>query len=100
TGGNKCSLRPVSLGKLKTQHAAVEAECALQVGHLEMHMADANLPVDEATNEGELAHVDPVAEYASYPKASKHRVAIRLISLGSLPARSTYPIKGVVPSGK
>ena len=44
-GGDESRVGAVSLGELKAEHAAVEAERTLKVGDLEMHMADANFRV-------------------------------------------------------
>ena len=40
-GGDERGLRAVALHELETENAAVEAEGAVEVGDLEMNMADA-----------------------------------------------------------
>ena len=45
-GGDKRGLGAVALGELETEDAAVEGEGALQIGHLQMNVADADAGVD------------------------------------------------------
>ncbi len=45
-GGNKRRLRPEALREFKAQHVTVKPQRALQVGHFEMHVADADAGSD------------------------------------------------------
>ena len=46
-GGNKCRLRPLALHQLEAEHAAIKVKRVIDIGDLEMDMADANAGVDE-----------------------------------------------------
>ncbi|MEY3775253.1 MAG: hypothetical protein RLZZ129_2033 [Verrucomicrobiota bacterium] len=45
-GGDKRRLRAVFLHQLETEHPAVEAEGAVEVGDLQVHVADAGAGMD------------------------------------------------------
>src|SRR6185436_15619259 len=42
-GGKEHGLRAVALGDLKAEHVAIERQRALQIGHLQMNVADPDL---------------------------------------------------------
>ena len=46
TCGDEGRARAQALCQLETEHVAVEAQCAIKVRDLEMHVADANLWMD------------------------------------------------------
>jgi hypothetical protein len=43
---DKCRLRPPALHQLEAEHAAIEFQRALDIGNLEMDMADASAGID------------------------------------------------------
>ena len=45
-GGDESGLLPQALHQLKTEHAAVERQRAIEIGDLEMHVADAYPGID------------------------------------------------------
>lgn len=47
--------RPHPLGHLEAKHAAIEAERAFQISHLQMHVADTGLGMDGLAHEGKLS---------------------------------------------
>jgi hypothetical protein len=42
-GGKKCRLLPVTLRQLKAKHIAIKTNRPLQISHLQMHVANADL---------------------------------------------------------
>lgn len=51
TSGDEGRAGAVALRELKAEHAAVEGERALQIGHLQMNVADANAGMDGRTHD-------------------------------------------------
>ncbi len=47
-GGDEGRLLRQALRQLETQHAAIEAERAIEIGHFEMDMADADAGIDRS----------------------------------------------------
>lgn len=43
---DECRLRPEALHQLEAEHATIESERAIDIRHLQVHMADARLRVD------------------------------------------------------
>ncbi len=46
--GDKRRLRAVTLHELEAEHATIEAERALEIGHLQVHVPDARFRIDGA----------------------------------------------------
>ena len=47
-GRDEGGLAAVALGQLESEHAAIECQRALQIGHLQMDMADPGAGIDRA----------------------------------------------------
>jgi hypothetical protein len=50
-GREECRVAPVALLQLEAEHAAIERQCAVEIGHFQVRVADAHARIDGARRE-------------------------------------------------
>jgi hypothetical protein len=74
-GGNERRLRAITLGQFETENVAIEAKRALEVGHLQMDVADASAGIDRCRHSSVAASLCEAR--GSHRCRAKRRVAHR-----------------------